>query len=348
MERKELHELKNWWRETNDPTQQLWFISFSLSGKASTCSAGDTGDESLIRKLGRSPGEGNDYPLQYSHLGNLTDWGAWWATVHGVAKSWTPLSNFTFLCINPTTTVFCLSCSLSLEFPPYSWTCYFFGTRLLCCVKSLKSCLTLCDPIYSSLPGSSVTGILQIRILEWLPCPPPGDLPNPGIEPASLTSPALAGEFFTTNATWEVLRYHIQSKYKQCFSFYIVSSWSWFLIKHLRNHRKRQGRETRYLEKILGWLVLTINQGSCSSYSIFDRLDFLVGGQIFIDVGLGFMIYFGQWNVNRCDKLPFLNLTLERHCSFYSPFLRTFRFSYKKNMPEEDAVRLAWFSEWDT
>ena len=35
------------------------------------------------------------------------------------------------------------------------------------------------------------------------PCPPPGDLPNPGTEPVSLTSPALAGGFFTTSATWE-------------------------------------------------------------------------------------------------------------------------------------------------
>ena len=36
-----------------------------------------------------------------------------------------------------------------------------------------------------------------------LPCPPPGDLPNPGIEPTSLMFPTLAGEFFTTSATWE-------------------------------------------------------------------------------------------------------------------------------------------------
>ena len=35
------------------------------------------------------------------------------------------------------------------------------------------------------------------------PCPPPGDLPDPGIEPLSLVSPALAREFFTTSATWE-------------------------------------------------------------------------------------------------------------------------------------------------
>ena len=43
--------------------------------------------------LGRSPGEGNDNPLQYSYLGNPTDRGAWWARVHGVSKSWTQLSN---------------------------------------------------------------------------------------------------------------------------------------------------------------------------------------------------------------------------------------------------------------
>ena len=39
-----------------------------------------------------------------------------------------------------------------------------------------------------------------------LPCPPPGDLPNPRFEPESLMSPALAGKFFTTSATWEALR----------------------------------------------------------------------------------------------------------------------------------------------
>ena len=38
-----------------------------------------------------------------------------------------------------------------------------------------------------------------------LPCPPPGDLPDPGIKPVSLVSPALAGVFFTTSATWEAL-----------------------------------------------------------------------------------------------------------------------------------------------
>ena len=57
---------------------------------------GDAGDTSLIPVSGRSPGEGDDNPLQYSCLENPTDGGAWWATVHGVAKSETQLSDFTF------------------------------------------------------------------------------------------------------------------------------------------------------------------------------------------------------------------------------------------------------------
>ena len=49
-------------------------------------------------------------------------------------------------------------------------------------------------------------GILQARILEWVAMPSPsGDLPDPGIEPASLMSPALAGGFFTTRVSWETL-----------------------------------------------------------------------------------------------------------------------------------------------
>ena len=55
-------------------------------GKESACNAEDPGS---ILELGRSAGEGNGSPLQCSCLENDMDRGAWWATVHGVAKSWT-------------------------------------------------------------------------------------------------------------------------------------------------------------------------------------------------------------------------------------------------------------------
>ena len=51
----------------------------------------------------------------------------------------------------------------------------------------------LCDPMDCSPPGSSVHGTLQARTLAWLPFPPPGDLPDPGIEPTSPVTPH-AGE----------------------------------------------------------------------------------------------------------------------------------------------------------
>ena len=64
---------------------QLGFPGGS-DGKASSCNVGDLG---WIPGLGRSPGEENGHPLQYSCLENSMDGGAWWATVHGVTKSWT-------------------------------------------------------------------------------------------------------------------------------------------------------------------------------------------------------------------------------------------------------------------
>ena len=58
--------------------------------KKSACNAGDPG---LIPGSGISNGEGNDYPLQYSCLDNSMDRGAWRATVHGITKSQTQLSD---------------------------------------------------------------------------------------------------------------------------------------------------------------------------------------------------------------------------------------------------------------
>ena len=54
-----------------------------------------------------------------------------------------------------------------------------------------------------SLLGSSVQGILQATILEWVACPPSWDLPESVNRPMPFMFPALAGRFFTTSATWE-------------------------------------------------------------------------------------------------------------------------------------------------
>ena len=70
----------------------FWGFLGSSEVKASACNAGDLG---LIPGSGRSPGEGNGNPLQYSCLENPMDRGAWWAAVHRVTKSWTRLSDFT-------------------------------------------------------------------------------------------------------------------------------------------------------------------------------------------------------------------------------------------------------------
>ena len=68
--------------------------------------------------------------------------------------------------------------------------------------KLLHSCLTLCDPTNYSPPGSSIHGIIQARILEWVAGPSPGNLPDPGIKPTFYVS-CIAGMFFTMSATWE-------------------------------------------------------------------------------------------------------------------------------------------------
>ena len=70
-----------------------WGLPPWLSGKELVCNARDAGDADSIPGSGRSPGEGNGNPLEYSCLENPTDRGAWRVTVHGVSKSQTRLSN---------------------------------------------------------------------------------------------------------------------------------------------------------------------------------------------------------------------------------------------------------------
>ena len=138
----------------------------------------------------------------------------WWATVHGVTKSlrhkwahthtllhlprvyWLTFVPYSYL------TVMKVDCAMdnyrkALGNNSLSQTFY----SLWACVLSRFSHIQLCDPMVWGLPGSSVHGILQARILESVAYPPPRDLPNPGIEPTSLMSPALASTLpmcFTT------------------------------------------------------------------------------------------------------------------------------------------------------
>ena len=67
----------------------------------------------------------------------------------------------------------------------------------IACVHT-QLCLTLCNPMDCSPRGSAVLEIFQARIPEWVAISPPGNLPNPGSEPASPASSALAGRFITT------------------------------------------------------------------------------------------------------------------------------------------------------
>ena len=73
-----------------------------------------------------------------------------------------------------------------------------WGEWNVCAWSVAQSCSTLYGPMDGSPPGSSVHGIFQARILEWVSISFSRDLPYPGIEPASLASPGLAGRFLTT------------------------------------------------------------------------------------------------------------------------------------------------------
>ena len=79
-----------------------------------------------------------------------------------------------------------------LEFAAFKFACIH--------AQSLRSCMILCNPMDCSLLGSSVHGILQARVLEWVAISYSRGCCDPGVEPVSLASPALAGGFFITSA----------------------------------------------------------------------------------------------------------------------------------------------------
>ena len=125
----------------------------SSDGKVSAYNAGDLGS---IPGSGRSPGEGNGNPLQYSCLENPMDRGAWWATIHGVAKSWTGLSDFCVcmcLCVISTSCVhtsffllFMNMCAYFIHSFFYLWTYELFTV-----FRSYKHTITMNNVAVQSL-----------------------------------------------------------------------------------------------------------------------------------------------------------------------------------------------------
>ena len=80
-----------------------------------------------------------------------------------------------------------------------------FGSPATLCL--LQLCPTLCHLMDVARQAPLFIGFSRQEYWSALQCPLPGDHPNPGIEPSSLTSPALAGGFFTTSTTWEAHLY---------------------------------------------------------------------------------------------------------------------------------------------
>ena len=132
------------------------------------------------------------------------DWEASQAAVHGVAKSWTWLSDWTELAWNvPLVSLIFLKRSLvfptlwsEVKWSEVKWS------------EVTQSCPTLCDPMDCSLPGSSVHGIFQAIVLEWIAISFSGDLPNPGIKPRDQTRVSCTVDRrFTIWATREATKF---------------------------------------------------------------------------------------------------------------------------------------------
>ena len=78
------------------------------------------------------------------------------------------------------------------------------------CMLSCFSCVRLCAALWLIARQAPLSmGFSRQEHWSGLSCPPPEGLPDPGIKPTSLRSPALAGGFFTTSATWEAQNYHM-------------------------------------------------------------------------------------------------------------------------------------------
>ena len=127
-----------------------WGFQVALVVKNPSIIVGDIRDAGSIPGLKRSPGGGNGNPLQSSCLENPMDRGDWWATVHRVAKSWTRLKWV----------------HMHAHTGTEQREIFMNAFHALCICAQL--CLPLCNHRGYSPPDSSVHGIFQARVLEWL------------------------------------------------------------------------------------------------------------------------------------------------------------------------------------
>ena len=115
---------------------------------------------------------------------------------------------------------------------------------MYCHHHGAQSYLTLCAPMDCGPPGSSVHGIFQARILEWVAFPTPGDLPDPGVEPAS----CIAGGPFTTVPSRSPKRLHslLDTNLKEEHATYYINS-----IKEQAHHylKFRNNKTQQFLVK---------------------------------------------------------------------------------------------------
>ena len=148
------------------------------AGKESTCSAGDLGS---VPGLGRSPGEGKGYPLQYSDLEYYIAIYHWLCSLWGHKES-------------DTTQRLSLSLFTIIEL---------FLLCILLISQSFNTKFQTSGYDHFRCSGSSVQEILQARILEWVAISYSSESSQPRDQ--SLASPVLASRLFTTSATWEAL-----------------------------------------------------------------------------------------------------------------------------------------------
>ena len=147
----------------------------------------------------RSPGVENGNPLQYSRLENSMDRGAWQATVHGAAKSWTWLSN----CAHMDTSLF-----KSKDLPDTNLNCP-------CTHAQLPQYVQLSATLWTMARQSPLSmGFSRQKSCSGLLFFPPGGSSWPRDQTCVPYDSCIGGRFFTTRATWKVSKLHLfQKKY---------------------------------------------------------------------------------------------------------------------------------------